>query len=61
MTIRDGALEVDLEAEAEASKAAWLNTELVKAGIAVSELRPIERDLEQVFFELTGEGTDHVG
>jgi ABC-2 type transport system ATP-binding protein len=59
VTIRDGALEVELEAEA--GKAAWLNTELVKAGVAVSELRPIERDLEQVFFELTGEGTDHVG
>jgi ABC-2 type transport system ATP-binding protein len=61
--IRDGALDLDLDLDlgAEAGKASWVNAELVKAGIAVSELRTSERDLEQVFFELTGEGTDHVG
>jgi ABC-2 type transport system ATP-binding protein len=48
----DGAaLEVDLPPD----RAAWLNAALVADGIAVSELRLAERDLEKVFFELTGE------
>ncbi|MGH3621639.1 MAG: ATP-binding cassette domain-containing protein, partial [Sciscionella sp.] len=42
-------------------RAAWINGELVASGVAVSELRVRERDLEQVFFELTGEVVDHVG
>jgi ABC-2 type transport system ATP-binding protein len=53
--VEDGGLDLDLEAR----KASWLNTELVTAGLAVSELRTSERDLEQVFFELTGD--DNVG
>ena len=32
-----------------------INRELMAAGIGVSELRPMERSLEEVFFELTGE------
>jgi ABC-2 type transport system ATP-binding protein len=37
-----------------------LTRELVLAGIAVSEVRPVERTLEDVFLELTGEeGGDH--
>jgi ABC-2 type transport system ATP-binding protein len=37
-----------------------LNRELVLAGVAVSEVRPLERTLEDVFLELTGrEGGDH--
>jgi ABC-2 type transport system ATP-binding protein len=32
-----------------------INRELVSAGIGVSELRPFERSLEEVFFQLTGE------
>ena len=37
-----------------------LNRELVLAGIAVSEVRPVERTLEDAFLELTGEeGLDH--
>ena len=32
-----------------------INRQLVAAGIAVSEVRPIERSLEEVFFQLTGE------
>ena len=37
-----------------------LNRELVLAGVAVSEVRPVERTLEDVFLELTGEeGGDH--
>jgi ABC-2 type transport system ATP-binding protein len=51
-----GALELDLDAD----RAAWVNAELVAAGIAVSELRLAERDLERVFLELTG-GVAHVG
>ncbi len=35
-------------------RAAELNAVLVGAGIAVSELRPQERSLEQAFFDLTG-------
>jgi ABC-2 type transport system ATP-binding protein len=38
--------------------AAAVNAELVGAGIAVSELRPHERSLENVFFELTGGHSD---
>jgi len=47
----DGALRVstDLEHSAE------LNARLAKAGVAVSELRPIQKSLEEVFFQLTGE------
>jgi ABC-2 type transport system ATP-binding protein len=32
-----------------------INSRLVAAGIGVSELRPFERSLEEVFFQLTGE------
>jgi ABC-type multidrug transport system ATPase subunit len=32
-----------------------INSKLVAAGIGVSELRPFERSLEEVFFQLTGE------
>ncbi|MEA2683925.1 MAG: type transport system ATP-binding protein [Chloroflexota bacterium] len=42
------ALRVDL------AQAAAINTELVQAGIAVSELHSSERSLEDVFMELTG-------
>lgn len=52
----DGALELAVEPD----RAAWLNTELVRAGVAVRELRPRERDLEQVFFELIGKETADV-
>jgi ABC-2 type transport system ATP-binding protein len=48
----DGALELTVEP----GRAADINAELVDAGVAVSELRPQERDLEQVFFELTERG-----
>ncbi|MDQ7910914.1 ATP-binding cassette domain-containing protein [Phytohabitans sp. ZYX-F-186] len=50
--VEDGALELDIEA----GKAAWINAELVGAGIDVSELGVRERELEDVFLELT-----HVG
>ncbi|RZQ60539.1 ABC transporter ATP-binding protein [Amycolatopsis suaedae] len=50
-----------LELTVEPEKAAWVNGELVAAGLAVSELRYRERDLEQVFFELTGGESTHVG
>jgi ABC-type multidrug transport system ATPase subunit len=32
-----------------------INRELVTSGVGVSELRPFERSLEEVFFQLTGE------
>jgi ABC-2 type transport system ATP-binding protein len=47
--VSDGGLDL----AAEPVKASWLNGELVAAGIAVSELRPRERTLEDVFLELT--------
>jgi ABC-2 type transport system ATP-binding protein len=50
------ALAVDIDA----GKAAWLNSELVRAGISVSEIRWSAPDLETTFLELTGEPT-HVG
>jgi ABC-2 type transport system ATP-binding protein len=53
VAVHDGGLDVDVPPE----RAPWVNAELVGAGVAVSELRPRERDLEQVFFELTGDAT----
>jgi ABC-2 type transport system ATP-binding protein len=53
----DGHLRLSVEPE----KAAWINAELVTAGLAVSELRVQERDLEQVFLELTKGGPNHAG
>jgi ABC-type multidrug transport system ATPase subunit len=47
----DGALRLD----SERARLSQINRELVQAGIAVSELRPVERTLEDVFLELTGE------
>src|SRR3989440_3216318 len=32
-----------------------INQQLINAGVGVSELRPFERSLEEVFFQLTGE------
>ncbi|GAA3742948.1 ABC transporter ATP-binding protein [Micromonospora maritima] len=52
----DGGLDLAVEPD----RAAWLNAELVGAGVAVRELRPRERDLEQVFFELVERGTADV-
>ena len=40
--------------------AAELNVELVRAGVAVFELRPVARSLEEVFFELTDEPATEV-
>ncbi|HEY2949272.1 MAG TPA: ABC transporter ATP-binding protein [Micromonosporaceae bacterium] len=54
--VHDGGLELAVSAD----RAAWINGELVDGGIAVSELRRHERDLEAVFLELTG-GVRNVG
>jgi ABC-type multidrug transport system ATPase subunit len=48
---QDGTLRLD----SDTADAARINRELVLAGVAVSELRPIERTLEDVFLQLTGE------
>jgi ABC-2 type transport system ATP-binding protein len=56
VTVRDGGLDLTVEP----ARAPWLNAELVDAGFAVSELRTRERELEDVFLELTG-GVRHVG
>ncbi|MFR9675218.1 hypothetical protein [Streptomyces sp. TR06-5] len=53
----EGGLDLSVGAE----RAAEINALLVREGVAVGELRTKERDLEQVFFELTGEVTGHVG
>jgi ABC-type multidrug transport system ATPase subunit len=47
----DGTLRLD----SEPSHLSQINRELVLAGVAVSELRTVERTLEDVFLELTGE------
>jgi ABC-type multidrug transport system ATPase subunit len=52
VTIRAGFLEV----AADVAHAAAINTELVRAGIAVSELSAQTASLEDVFLELTGNG-----
>jgi ABC-2 type transport system ATP-binding protein len=52
VAVRDGGLDLAVEPE----RAPWVNAELVDAGLAVSELRVRERDLEEVFLELTGGG-----
>jgi len=48
----DGAVRVTVAPE----RAAEINAALVGAGLAVSELRPAGRSLEEAFFELTGGG-----
>ena len=50
VSLVDGGLDVAVEPR----RAAEINESLVKAGVAVSELRTRERDLEQVFLEITG-------
>ena len=52
-TVVDGALRLIVDPE----RAAEINAKLVSAGISVSELRPAEQSLEEVFLELTGRET----
>ncbi|MGA8116974.1 MAG: ATP-binding cassette domain-containing protein [Actinocatenispora sp.] len=56
VTVVDGGLQLAVGAD----RAGEINTALVAAGVTVSELRTVERDLEQAFFELTG-GEARVG
>jgi ABC-2 type transport system ATP-binding protein len=51
VTRQDGALRL----KTSAGSSADINQQLISAGIRVSELRPFERSLEEVFFQLTGE------
>ena len=48
---QDGAIRLKTKPE----NSVEINRSLTTAGIAVSELRPFERSLEEVFFQLTGE------
>jgi ABC-2 type transport system ATP-binding protein len=48
-------LDGTLRLESDPGEAPRITRELVMAGVAVSEIRPVERDLEDVFLELTGE------
>ena len=48
---QDGAIHL----KTRAANSVEINRELVGAGVGVSELRPFERSLEEVFFQLTGE------
>ncbi len=50
--LTDGAVHITVVPE----RAAEINRVLVEAGVAVSELRPAGRSLEEAFFELTGGG-----
>jgi ABC-2 type transport system ATP-binding protein len=51
----DGTLRLD----SDPADSARINREFVLAGVAVSEIRPLERTLEDVFLELTGEEAEH--
>jgi ABC-2 type transport system ATP-binding protein len=51
--VSDGVLRLAADPE----RAAQINAKLVNAGLRVSELRPAEQSLEEVFLELTGEET----
>jgi ABC-2 type transport system ATP-binding protein len=51
VTRQDGALHLKTKPD----RAVDVNRELIVAGVTVSELRPFERSLEEVFFQLTGE------
>jgi ABC-2 type transport system ATP-binding protein len=51
ITRQDGALHL----KTRPANSVEINRQLVAAGIGVSELRPFERSLEEVFFQLTGE------
>jgi hypothetical protein len=53
VTVRAGALRITAGPDAEID-AAWLNTRLVEAGVAVHELRRERASLESVFLDLTG-------
>jgi ABC-2 type transport system ATP-binding protein len=48
---RDGAIYL----KTDPSHSVDINRQLMSAGVGVSELRPVERSLEEVFFQLTGE------
>jgi ABC-2 type transport system ATP-binding protein len=56
VSLADGGLRLTVAPE----RAAEINASLVSAGMEVSEVRMVERDLEQAFFELTG-GESRVG
>jgi ABC-2 type transport system ATP-binding protein len=49
VSVVDGAINLDVNP----SRAAEVNRALITAGVDVHELRPSERSLEEVFFELT--------
>ena len=53
-TVVDGALRLIVDPD----RSAEINDKLVGAGVRVSELRPAERSLEEVFLRLTGEKVD---
>jgi ABC-2 type transport system ATP-binding protein len=46
-----------LQLTVDPARAAEINAGLVNAGVRVSELRPVERSLEEMFLELTGDET----
>lgn len=48
-------LDDGLRLDADAARAPEVTRALVEAGVAVHEIRPVERSLEDVFFELTAE------
>jgi len=51
ITRQDGAIRLKTKPE----NSVEINRSLTSAGVGVSELRPFERSLEEVFFQLTGE------
>jgi ABC-2 type transport system ATP-binding protein len=61
-TERVGVLDGTLRLDADPTTAGWINCELVKADVEVTELRRIERTLEEAFLEITNQkGESNVG
>ena len=59
---RVGVLDGTLRLDVDPATAGRINRELLGAGVEVTELRPVERTLEEVFLEMTDrKGESHVG
>jgi ABC-type multidrug transport system ATPase subunit len=60
VSVANGSIRISAESEGEDTErwAALINARLVREGIEVSELRPSEQSLEEIFLELTGEPTE---
>lgn len=61
VSVAKGSIRISAKSDGEEDTERWaalINARLVREGIEVSELRPSEQSLEEVFLELTGEPTE---